>query len=71
MVVSRMSTNDYVKYVTQQVVTYMDSPKQDRLQKKMQRRNEKEPFLQKWFGVVPVSIKLIYEKTLHHEKDAK
>ena len=29
-----MSTNDYVRFVTQQFVSYMDAPKEDRKQKK-------------------------------------
>ena len=45
-----MSTNDYVRFVTQQFVSYMDAPKEDRKQKKEQRRAEKEPFMNKWFG---------------------
>ena len=44
-----MSTNDYVRFVTQQFVSYMDAPKEDRKQKKEQRRAEKEPFMNKWF----------------------
>ena len=28
-----MSTNDYVRFVTQQFVSYMDAPKEDRKQK--------------------------------------
>ena len=33
----------------------MDAPKEDRKQKKEQRRAEKEPFMNKWFGVMPLS----------------
>lgn len=29
-----MSTNDYVRFITQQFVSYMDAPKEDRKQKK-------------------------------------
>ena len=34
----------------------MDAPKEDRKQKKEQRRAEKEPFMNKWFGVMPLSL---------------
>ncbi|MFX3624887.1 MAG: YqzE family protein [Ectobacillus sp.] len=64
-----MSTNDYVKFVTQQFVTYMDSPKQDRKQKRQQRRSEKELFSVRWFGVLPLSLKLLYKKTHLKQKD--
>jgi hypothetical protein len=68
-----MSTNDYVKFVTQQFVSYMNSPKQDRKQKRQQRRSEREPFLNRWFGVLPLSIALLYQKNADkkHEKRAE
>lgn len=70
MVVNPMSTNDYVKFVTQQVVTYMNNPKEDRVQKRLQRRLEKEPFLKRWFGVIPLSISLLYRRTSNRKKGA-
>lgn len=57
-----MSTNDYVKFVTQQFVAYMDSPKSDRQQKREQRKREREPFLVRWFGILPLCITLYYNK---------
>ncbi|WP_242218764.1 YqzE family protein [Bacillus cereus group sp. BfR-BA-01380] len=55
-----MSTNDYIKYVTQQFVSYMDAPKEDRKQKRQQRREEREPFLNRWFGMLPLSAAIFY-----------
>ena len=63
-----MSTNDYVRFVTQQFVSYMDAPKEDRKQKKEQRRAEKEPFMNKWFGVMPLSAALFYRNVKVKEK---
>ncbi|KEK26167.1 YqzE family protein [Bacillus gaemokensis] len=57
-----MSTNDYVRFVTQQFVSYMDAPKEDRKQQKQQRRAEKAPFLNRWFGMMPLSAALFYQK---------
>jgi hypothetical protein len=57
-----MSTNDYVKFVTQQFVAYMDRPKSDRQQKREQRKREREPFLVRWFGILPLCITLYYNK---------
>ncbi|SID83498.1 Uncharacterised protein [Mycobacteroides abscessus subsp. abscessus] len=39
-----MKTNDYVKYVTQTFVKYMDQPKDERKKQKESRKDEKEPF---------------------------
>lgn len=57
-----MSTNDYIRYMTQQFVSYMDAPKADRKQKRQQRREEREPFLNRWFGMIPLSASLFYRK---------
>lgn len=48
-----MKTNDYVKYLTQTVVKYIDQPKEDRIKYKLTKKEEKEPFLFKWFGILP------------------
>ena len=55
-----MSTNDYVRFVTQRVCVVYGCSKEDRKQKKEQRRAEKEPFMNKWFGVMPLSVALFY-----------
>jgi hypothetical protein len=48
-----MKTNDYVKYLTQTVVKYIDQPKEERVKMKLARKGEREPFVSKWFGVIP------------------
>lgn len=62
MVVPTMSTNDYVKFVTQQIVGYIDHPKDERKKLKQKRKSEKEPFLTRMFGVIPVAFMLYLKK---------
>lgn len=58
-----MSTNDYVKYVTQQIVKYMDTPKEERKQKKEEKKNVAvQPYSNQWFGILPFALKLIMNK---------
>jgi hypothetical protein len=57
-----MSTNDYVKFVTQQIVSYMDSPKEKRKSNKQERKNKRAPFLNRWFGVLPFAFKLLFRR---------
>lgn len=64
-----MSTNDYVRFMTQQFVSYMDAPKEDRKQKKEQRRAEKAPFLNRWFGMMPLSAALFYQNVKKKRKN--
>lgn len=48
-----MKTNDYVKYVTETVVKYIDQPKDERKKLKMEKKGIQEPFWYRWFGVLP------------------
>ncbi|MCA1031712.1 YqzE family protein [Bacillus timonensis] len=57
-----MSTNDYVKFVTQQIVSYIDKPKEVRKQTRQKRKQEKSPMLDRWFGVIPFAFMLWYKK---------
>lgn len=66
-----MSTNDYVKFVTQQFVSYMDSPKEERKQKREQRRNVRDPFLVRWFGILPLSLALLYKELRTKQENRK
>ncbi|ANE48261.1 hypothetical protein SY83_20420 [Paenibacillus swuensis] len=51
---------DLIKYITQQVVTYIDTPKEIRHQARNTAR--KEPWESKWFGMIPISLKLWFTK---------
>ncbi|MDQ0244418.1 YqzE family protein [Priestia abyssalis] len=57
-----MSTNDYVKFVTQQFVRYIDKPKEERKQQRRQRKEERDSFVQRWFGVIPFAVMMWYRK---------
>ncbi|PLR99921.1 YqzE family protein [Bacillus sp. T33-2] len=48
-----MKTNDYVKYLTQTVVKYIDQPKDERTKSKLERKEMKSTFLNRWFGILP------------------
>lgn len=57
-----MSTNDYLKFVTQQIVSYIDSPKEERLNKRLQKRTNQAPFQNRWFGMIPFATMLLLKK---------
>ncbi len=56
--------NDYVKFMTQQVVSYMDLPKDERKQRKMEQKAQRHsPTIgNRWFGVLPVAIKSMFKR---------
>ncbi|AIE60710.1 YqzE family protein [Bacillus methanolicus] len=48
-----MKTNDYVKYITQTVIKYIDQPKDDRKRIRAEKKEKKGTFLFRWFGILP------------------
>lgn len=57
-----LSTNDYVKYMTQQLVRYMDTPKEERKAKKSIRKTERSPLANRWFGILPFAVMFFMRK---------
>ncbi|MEK4166685.1 YqzE family protein [Anoxybacillus sp. FSL W8-0104] len=61
-----MAGNDYVKFMTEQVVKYLDQPrderKKQRQQKKEFKKQQKQPFLYRWFGVIPYAVILLFKQ---------
>jgi hypothetical protein len=55
-----MKTNDYVKFLTIEFVNYIEEPKEIRRQKRNQRKAEQPPRMQRWFGIIPMSLSLYY-----------
>lgn len=48
--------NDYVKYFTQTLVKYIDQPKDERKKLRMERRDTRETFVYRWFGIMPFLV---------------
>jgi hypothetical protein len=48
-----MKTNDYVKYMTQTIVKYVDQPKDERRRLRTERKETKASFWYRWFGIIP------------------
>jgi hypothetical protein len=57
-----MKSNDYVKYITQTFVKYIDQPKDERKKNKVEKKETKEPFLYHWFGVIPYLLILMFKR---------
>jgi len=55
-----MSHNEYVKFMTEQLVTFMNQTKQER---KANRKDKRALSLSnKWFGLFPFTLKLLFKK---------
>ncbi|MEO3944235.1 YqzE family protein [Gorillibacterium sp. CAU 1737] len=50
--------DDLVKYITERVVIYMDTPKEKRKEAREARR-PKEAWTVRWFGMIPDSLRML------------
>lgn len=55
----RLSSSDYVKFVTEQFVKFVDTSKEERIDKKRKKKSEQDPVLTRMFGVLPLALMLI------------
>jgi YqzE-like protein len=53
-----MSFQEYLKFLTSLFVQYVETPKTERKMKKAPR----ESWSARWFGAIPMSIKLLWRK---------
>ncbi|WWL78483.1 YqzE family protein [Bacillus altitudinis] len=57
-----MKTNDYVKYMTQEIIKYMNTPRDERKEHKQEKMETKPPFSQRLFGVLPFGFSMMLKK---------
>ena len=57
-----MSTNAYIKYITQQIVQYFNLSKRERKEKRRHRKEDKEPTVSHWFGIVPFALSMFIKR---------
>ncbi|MDK8182567.1 YqzE family protein [Paenibacillus sp. UMB4589-SE434] len=52
--------DDLIKYIIQRVVTYIDEPKEQRSERRLERKHQqRELWLVRWFGLLPFSMKMM------------
>ncbi|WP_078552875.1 YqzE family protein [Bacillus alkalicellulosilyticus] len=64
-----MSFNEIVKYVTQQFVTYVDQPKEQRLASKIERKESKPPLQYHMFGMIPLALSIVWKNSRTKKKE--
>jgi hypothetical protein len=63
-----MKTNDYVKYLIQTFIKFVDQPKEERKQLRLERKENKAAFWYRWFGILPY---VFYMQTKNRRKKIK
>ncbi len=59
-----MSLNDYVKFVTQQIVLKIDEKKEKRKGKRLEKKLERPSFWYRAFGIIPLGISMFLKKRM-------
>ncbi|MCH5583921.1 YqzE family protein [Shimazuella sp. AN120528] len=54
-----MSFKDWITYVIEKMVWFMETPKKDR---KAMKYASREPWAYRWFGMIPMSMKIAAKK---------
>lgn len=57
-----IANQDYVKYMTQRIVKYMDTPKDQRKKQKEDKVEENVTYSNKWFGILPFAFRLFFNR---------
>jgi len=57
-----MSGKDYLKFVTEQIVTYMDLSSEEKKLRKQTQKMNRPLYTSKWLGMLPFSLKIIFQK---------
>lgn len=60
--VTTISGNDYIKFLTEQITSYIDLDPQDRKQKRLKRKEHRSNSLDRWLGVLPLMVKIHMKK---------
>ncbi|RKE71567.1 YqzE-like protein [Bacillus safensis] len=63
-----LKTNDYVKYMTQEIIKYMNTPRDERKEHKQEKMETKPPFSQRLFGVLPFGLSMMLKKRQRHQR---
>ncbi|MDF2669923.1 MAG: hypothetical protein K0R67_2229 [Paenibacillus sp.] len=57
-----IKSEDLIKYITEQVVTFMETPADVRKENRKVLRGQKEPWKSRWFGMIPFAISMWLEE---------
>jgi len=58
----KISGQEYVQYLTEQLVEYMEKPSEDKIEAKKIAKAQKEQWLVRWFGAGGASLQLWLNK---------
>lgn len=61
-----MSSNDYIQYLTKQFVRYLDTPREERRQRR--ETKEQERWERLWFGDLAFGVQMVWRRWKERRK---
>lgn len=59
--------SEYLKYMTERVVSYMESPDKDKI--RQAKKAAREPWATRWFGMLPMGIMMWWKRRGERKKN--
>ncbi|SFS79951.1 YqzE family protein [Marininema halotolerans] len=56
------ASQDYLKFLTQRMVRYIDTPKSERKEARRERREHRPNWIVRWFGMIPFGVSMFARK---------
>jgi hypothetical protein len=57
-----MSFQDLVGFLTKEFVQYVDTPRDERIKRKQEKKKQKGNWSQQWFGALPTAISMLFKR---------
>jgi hypothetical protein len=57
----------YLKYMTERVVSFLDTPSESE-EAKQEKKRSREPWLTRWFGVIPMGLMMWWAQKANKKK---
>jgi hypothetical protein len=57
-----MSSQELIKFLTREFVQYVETPKDVRKKKKLEKKEQQGNWSNHWFGVLPTALKMIFKR---------
>lgn len=54
-----MASHDYVRFLTERLVQYIDTPRAER--KRRRKERQRDPWDRRWFGDIPFSLHMSWQ----------
>ncbi|MFK7693107.1 YqzE family protein [Paenibacillus sp. HJGM_3] len=51
-----IKSEEWIKYITEQVVTYIETPADVRKEQRQNQKIRREPWSIRWFGMIPLAL---------------